>query len=253
MLGTAPVTTLAPGDSESLTSHVAVHCTAAELPRYPSGVTVTVRTPAGKGKPAGSPTTLPLSFDAGHPSATSAGGVFGGQVDDFISGTTGSFYQLCGTVLALMPPRVTAAVNPGTPSPQNPVVGYSVHIDKGPEVAEMAVTLAKPPAIPGVSSQTDLSGPREIGAEGLDVTITDRITDCVAFGNYLAVRGGATQAAEALNSAAPIGLQPVDPRFRTMPTPLSATTQGVFDGLTPGTADLQSALLNQLASVCPML
>jgi hypothetical protein len=253
VVGAAPATTIAAGDSESLTSHVAVHCTAADLPRYPSGVTVTVRTPAANGKAAGSPTTLSLAFDAGHPSAGSSNGFLTTEVDGFIATTTGSLYQLCGDVLTMMPPRVSATANPGNASPQNPVVGYSLHIDSSPDAAQMAVALPKPPAIPGVSAQTDLAGPAQIGTQGLDVNVTDRITDCEAFGAYLAVRGGATQAAEALNAATPIGLQSVDPRFQTTPTPLSTTAQGVFDGVTPGTADLQSALLTQLASVCPML
>ncbi|WP_194906879.1 hypothetical protein [Catenulispora rubra] len=250
----APATTLAPGDSESLTSRVAVHCTAADLPRYPSGVTLTVRTPAAVGKAAGAPTALPLAFDAGHPTALPVGSNgFFTEVDGFSTTTTSSFYELCGEVLTMIPPRVSATANPGDASPRNPVVGYSLHIDNSPDAAQMAVVLPKPPAVPGVSAQTDLAGPEQIGTQGLDVNVTDRITDCGAFGDYLAVRGGATQAAEALNAATPIGLQPVDPRFQTTPTPLSTTAQAVFDGVTPGTADLQSTLLTQLAAVCPML
>lgn len=254
VVAAAPAMTVAPGDSEALTSRIAVHCTAADLPRYPSGVTLTVRTPAADGKAAGVPTALPLAFDAGHPSTLPlmSNGFFT-EVDGFSTATTSSFYQLCGQVLTMIPPRVSATANPGAASPRNPVVGYSLHIDNSPDAAQMAVVLAKPPAIPGVSAQTDLAGPEQIGTQGLDVNVTDRITDCGAFGTYLAVRGGATQAAEALNAATPIGLQPVDPRFQTTPTPLSTTAQAVFDGVTPGTADLQSTLLTQLAAVCPML
>ncbi|MEZ0106908.1 hypothetical protein ABH920_000899 [Catenulispora sp. EB89] len=254
VVAAAPATTLAPGDSESLTSRVAVHCTAADLPRYPSGVTLTVRTPAADGKAAGAPTSLPLAFDAGHPSALplASNGVFT-EVDGFSTTSTSSFYQLCGDVLTMIPPRVSATASPGDASQRNPVVGYTLHIDNSPDAAQMAVVLAKPPAVPGVSAQTDLAGPEQIGSQGLDVNVTDRITDCDAFGTYLAVRGGATQAPEALNAATPIGLQPVDPRFQTTPTPLSITAQAVFDGVTPGTADLQSTLLTQLAAVCPML
>ena len=254
VLSTAPITALAPGDSEALTTRIAVHCTAADLPRYPSGVTVTVRTPAAKGKPAGSPTTVPLAFDAGHPSAPLANTdpVMSGV---FITGSyaTSSFYQLCGDVLSMMPPRVSATAVPGSPSQQNPVVHYTLHIDDSPDIPQMALPLSKPPAVPGVVSQTDLAGPRQIGSEGLDVDVTDRITDCSAFGEYLAVRGGAMQAAEALNAATPVGLQPADPRFQTTPTPLGRTAQAMFDGVTPGTADLQSALTTQLAAVCPEL
>ena len=257
MVGAARATTIAPGDSESLTSRVAVHCTDTDLPRYPSGVTLTVRTPAAAGKPAGAPTTLPVAFDAGHPTAATqtgnGNGFFPYGVDDYMTYTTGSLYQLCGYVLTMVPPRISASADAGNPSPQNPVVGYSLHIDHSSDTPQMAVPLPKPPAIPGVSARTDLAAPQQIGTQGLDVTVTDRITDCDAFGAYLAVRGGATQAAEALNAATPIGLQPVDPRFQTAPTPLSVTAQAVFDGVTPGTADLQSTLLNQLAAVCPML
>jgi hypothetical protein len=145
---------------------------------------------------------------------------------------------------------VSATALSGSPSQQNPVVKYSLHIDGNPAAAEMAVPLPKPPVVPGVSAQTDLAGPQQIGTEGLDVEVTDRITDCGAFGDYLAVRGGAAEAGAALNAATPIGLQPVDPRFRTTPTQLASAAEPEFDGVTPGTADLQAALLTQLAAVC---
>ena len=253
LIGTPSLSTLAPGDAKTVTSRIAVHCTAADLPRYPSGVTVTVRTPAAKGVAAGSPTAVPLAFDAGRPAASDPAAEYPGEVYDFGSYVTDSFYRLCGDMLSKMPARVSASAVPGTPSPQNPVVRYSLHIDDNPEAAEMAVVLSKPPAVPGVSAQTDLAGPRQIGTQGLDVNVTDRITDCRAFGDYLAVRYGATQAAAALDSATPVGLQPVDPRFQTTPTPLAAAAQPEFDGITPGTADLQSALLTQLSAACPDL
>lgn len=265
LLTAAPHTTLPPGGSEALTSKVAVHCTAPDLPRYPSGVTVTVRTPATKGEAAGPAGTLPLAFDAGHPATPAAGAdsqnseIFLTTGSDFsgVFPTTSSFYQLCGSVVAMDPPRVSATAVPAAPgqvpSLQNPVVRYTLHIDNSLDIPRMAVPLGKPSAVPGVSAQTDLAGPRQIGSEGLDVTVTDRVTDCSAFGDYLAVRGGATQAAEALDTATPVGLQTVDPRFQTTPSPLSSTATAVFDGLTPGTADLQQTLLSQLAAVCPEL
>jgi hypothetical protein len=264
VVGTAPLTTLAPGDSEALTSRVAVHCTATDLPQYPSGVTVTVRTPATKAEAAGPATSVPLAFDAGHPAEPapdddpasaddSMGGLGEVGVATIGSFVTSSFYRLCGDVLTTMPPRVSATGWSGVPSRQNPVVHYSLHIDDSTNAAQVVLPLSKPPVVPGVSAQTDLTGPQQIGSEGLDVNVTDRITDCTAFGGYLALRGGAGEAADALNAATPVGLQPVDPRFRTTPTPLSSTAQSVFAGLTPGLADLQSTLLTQLATICPEL
>lgn len=265
VVSSPPATTFAPGDAEALTSRVAVHCMAADLPRYPSGVTVSVRTPAARGKAAGPVTEVPLAFDAGHPAAPPAGA--GSQNSDIflaagtdalgVSPATSSLYQLCGAVLAMAPPRVSATAvlaAPGqAPSPRNPVVRYTLHIDGSPDHPEVALPVSKPTAVPGVSAQTDLAGPRQIGSDGLDVTVTDRVTDCSAFGDYLAVHGGATQAAESLSAATPVGLQPVDPRFQTTPTLLSSSALAVFDGLTPGTADLQETLLSQLAAVCPDL
>ena len=254
VLDTPVYPTLAPGDSEAVATQVAVHCTAPDLPRYPSGATLTVRTPAGKGVAAGSPTTVPLAFDPGRPAqAESAPEAYMGENPDFGEYSTGSFYRLCGDALSRMPSRVSATAVPGSPTPQNPVLRYSLHIDYNTDAAEMAVLLAKPPVVPGVSAQTDLTGPRQIGTQGLDVNVTDRITDCRAFGDYLAVRGGATEAANALDDATPVGLQPVDPRFRTAPTLLSTAAAGEFDGITPGTADLQATLTTQLAAVCPDL
>lgn len=260
VLDPAPAMTLGPGDTEALTTKIGVSCDAAALPEYPSGVTATVRTPAAKDKAAGSPATVPLAFDPGHPALPASGAEeaaanpeFLGSLDalQFQSYVTSSFYRLCGDVLASVPSRVSATAVTGTPSPQNPVVSYSLHIDADSDAPRMAVPLPKPSTVPGVSAQTDLSAPEQIGSEGLDVNVTDRITDCSALGDYLAVRGGASVAAAALNAATPIGLQPVDPRFRTTPTQLAAAAQPVFVGITPGTADLQSALLAQLASVCP--
>jgi hypothetical protein len=254
VLGAPSFPTLAPGDSEAVTAQVAVHCTASDLPQYASGATVTVRTPAAKGMAAGAPTTVPLAFDPGHPAeAASGSGSYFGENPDFGEFSTGSFYRLCGDVLGRLPSRVSATAVSGSPNPQNPVLHYSLHIDNNPDAAEMAVVLAAPPVVPGVSAQTDLAGPRQIGIQGLDVNVTDRITDCRAFGDYLAVRGGATEAANALDDATPVGLQPVDPRFQTTPTPLSTAAAGEFDGITPGTADLQATLTTQLAAVCPDL
>ncbi|MBS2535236.1 hypothetical protein KGQ20_20950 [Catenulispora sp. NF23] len=248
---------LAPGDAESLTGLVAVHCDALNLREYPTGVTVSVRTSAAKGRPAGPSTTLTLAFDPGHPTADPGAGAvdeLGGIVGNLGFTTTSSFYRLCGDALTLMPPQVSATAVTGSPapSPQNPVVRYWLHIDS--DAAQIAVPLPKPPIVPGVSAQSDLAGPAQmIGVEGLDVEVTDRITDCSQFGDYLAIRGGAEQAGASLNAATPIGLEPVDPRFRTTATPLSSAVQSQFDGLTPGTADLQTALLSQLAAVCPDL
>ncbi|ACU76622.1 hypothetical protein Caci_7798 [Catenulispora acidiphila DSM 44928] len=260
VLASAPHMTLPPGDAEALTSRITVDCAAANLPQYPSGVTLTVRTPATKGVPAGPATSVPMSFDPGHPAMPDSSDDTSptdpyllGATDSYGSYVTSSLYRLCGDVLAMMPSQVSATAVSGSPSPQNPVVSYSLHIDGNPKSAQMAVPLPKPPAVPGVTARTDLTSPQEVGSEGLDVNVTDRITDCDAFGRYLAVRGGATQASEALNSATPIGLQPVDPRFRTTPTQLAAAAQPEFDGITPGTADLQSTLLVQLAAACPDL
>jgi hypothetical protein len=254
VLGTPSTPTLQPGDAEAVTARVAVHCTASDLPQYPSGATLTVRTPAAKGVPAGSPTTVPLTFDPGHPTKTaSTPETFMGESLDFGEYSTSSFYRLCGDVLSRLPSRVTATAVPGSPTPQNPVLHYSLHIDDNPDAPQMAVVLAEPPVVPGVSAQTDLAGPQQIGTEGLDVNVTDRITDCRAFGDYLAVRGGATEAANALDDATPVGLQPVDPRFQTVPSLLSTAAAGEFDGVTPGTADLQGTLTTQLAAVCPGL
>jgi|GEM_PF-3510442 len=254
LLGTPSTPTLQPGDSEAVTARVAVHCTASDLPQYPSGATLTVRTPAANGVAAGSPVAVPLTFDPGRPTKTvSTPETFLGENPDFGEYSTGSFYRLCGDVLSRMPSRVSATAVPGSPTPQNPVLHYSLHIDHNPDAAEMAVVLAKPPVVPGVSAQTDLTGPQQVGTEGLDVNVTDRITDCRAFGDYLAVRGGATEAANALDDATPVGLQPVDPRFQTVPTLLSTAAAGEFDGITPGTADLQATLTTQLAAVCPDL
>ena len=254
VLGRPSFPTLAPGDSEAVTTQVAVHCTASDLPQYPSGATVTVRTPAAKGVAAGTPTTVPLAFDPGHPAVTVSGsGAYLGENPDFGEFSTGSFYRLCGDVLGRLPSRVSATAVPGSPTPQNPVLHYTLHIDDNPDAAEMAVVLTEPPVVPGVSAQTDLAGPQQIGIEGLDVNVTDRITDCRAFGDYLAVRGGATEAANALDDATPVGLQPVDPRFQTSPILLSTAAAGEFDGITPGTADLQATLTTQLAAVCPDL
>lgn len=254
LLGTPSTPTLQPGDSEAVTARVAVHCTASDLPQYPSGATLTVRTPAAKDQAAGSPATVPLTFDPGRPTkAASTPETFMRENLDFGQYSTASFYRLCGDVLSRMPSRVRATAVPGSPTPQNPVLRYSLHIDDNPGAAEMAVLLATPPVVPGVSAQTDLTGPRQIGTEGLDVNVTDRITDCRAFGDYLAVRGGATEAANALDDATPVGLQPVDPRFQIAPTLLSTAAAGEFDGITPGTADLQATLTTQLAAVCPGL
>ncbi|MEY9925589.1 hypothetical protein ABH926_000209 [Catenulispora sp. GP43] len=260
VLDPAPHMTLGPGDAEALTSKVDVNCDAGDLPQYPSGVTATVRTPAATGKAPGSPTAVPLAFDPGHPAPPASGAgaaavnpefLGANDVFQFQSYTTSSFYRLCGDVLATMPSRVSATALTGSPSLQNPVVSYSLHIDANSAAAQMAVPLPKPPTVPGISARTDLSAPEEIGSEGLDVNVTDRITDCAAFGDYLAVRGGASQAAAALNAATPVGLQPVDPRFRITPTPLASAAEPEFGGLTPGTADLQSTLLVQLSAVCP--
>ncbi|WP_194922466.1 hypothetical protein [Catenulispora pinisilvae] len=248
---------IAPGDAESLTGLVAVHCDAPNLREYPTGVTLSIRTAAAKGQPAGSPTTLTLAFDPGHPTAdpgTGTDDALSGIVGDLGFATTSSFYRLCGDALTLMPPQVsaTALTDGPSPSPQNPVVRYSLHIDS--DAAQVAVPLPKPPAVPGVSAQSDLSGPEQmIGVEGLDVDVTDRVTDCSQFGDYLSIRGGAQQAGASLNAATPIGLESADPRFRTTATPLSSAVQPQFDGLTPGTADLQLALLAQLAAICPDL
>jgi hypothetical protein len=258
VVGAAPHTTFAPGDSAALTTKVTVHCTAADLPRYPSGVSVTVRTPATATQPAGAPITVPLSFDPGHPassstdSAPSGDTYLGGRIDNIFSATT-SFYELCGDVLAVAPHRVSATTVRGTPSVQDPVVRYTLHIDNSPGAEQMAVPLTKPPTVPGVSAQTDLVAPQQIGSEGLDVNVTDRVTDCQAFGDYLTARGGATRAVAELNAATPVGLVAADPRFQTTPTPLSSTSLPLFDALTPDTADMQATLLTQLAAVCPEL
>jgi hypothetical protein len=255
----APDTIIPPGESAALTTRVNVHCTAQDLPRYPSGVTVTVRTPPAKGRAAGSATTLPLTFDVGHPgddstaSAADRLGLALGQPYYAGSFATDSFYRLCGNVLRLMPPLVTTAALPGNPSPQNPVIRYTLHVAASSDTSQTAVPLTQPIEVPGVSGQSDLTAARQIGPDGLDVTVTDRITDCSAFGSYLSVRGGATQAAHALDAAVPVGLEPADPRFQTSPVPLSTMTGPVYIGVGTENADLQSALLDQLSAACPDL
>jgi hypothetical protein len=251
----APGTVLSPGQSVALTTRVAVHCTDQSLPRTPSGVTVTVRTPAAAGQAAGSRTTLPLTFDAGHPGEDLAAAGLTPE-DQFVMGSyaTSDFYRLCGEVLRMMPLDVTAKALPGTPSPQNPVIRYTLHVAASPDTPETALPLSTPADVPGVSAQTDLTAARQIGPDGLDLTVTDRITDCAEFGSYMSIRGGATQAAQTLDSAMPVGLEPTDPRFQTSPMPVAPTAGPVYVGIGGAGLDSQrSAVLQQLAAICPDL
>ncbi|MFL6110624.1 MAG: hypothetical protein ACJ786_04645 [Catenulispora sp.] len=245
--------TVQPGEAVSVMARVAVHCTAADLPQYPSGVTVTVRTSGDKTKPAGKPTDLALAFDQGShdsvlpdtdPVSRSMAGSF----------ATNSFYHLCANVLALMPPQVTANVLPSGAGPRNPVVRYRLHIEGTSGVADIVAPAPPPSRIPGVSAETDLGAAKPVGASGLDVTVTDRITDCAAFGDYLASRGGATVAADSLHSAAPLSVEPADPRFRTAVVngPIGRD-EGLFLKFTDGGATVLGDLLAELTAACPQL
>lgn len=247
--------TVKPGEAVSVMARVAVHCTAPDLPQYPSGVTVTVRTAADKTKPAGKPTDVALPFDLGsHDSVMSDGDRMPSySVDAFV---TNSFYHLCANVLALMPIRVTTTVLPSGASPQNPVVRYVLHVAGTPGAAEVVKTTPPSVRVPGVSVETDLREPQRVGASGLDVTVTDRITDCAAFGDYLADWSGAMQAANALHSATPLSLEPADPRFltatATRPLGQEANLFGVFSSAAGDGKEL-GALLTELIAACPQL
>jgi len=243
--------TVKPGEAVSVVARVSVHCTAADLPQYPSGVTVTVRTAGSKTRPAGKPTDVALAFDHGShdsvlPDASDQGSAY--LVNSF---ATNSFYHLCANAVALMPPQVTATVLPSGASPRNPVVRYALHIEGTPGIADIVAPAAPSSRVPGVSVETDLDGTKPVGNSGLDVTVTDRITDCAAFGDYLTSRGGAAVAADTLHSAVPLSLEPADPRFRsaTVNRPIGRD-EGLF--ATSGGTVL-GALLAELTAACPQL
>ncbi|NUR61889.1 MAG: hypothetical protein HOV87_25000 [Catenulispora sp.] len=257
----APKATVEPGQAVALTTRITVRCTASDLPQAPTGATVTVRTAADKGHAAGAPTKLPLTFTAGSggtpPSGVAPGlaealpGNGQGQVYMIGSYVTDSFYRLCGSVLMRMPARISAEVPATDAGPQNPAVRYSLHIAGTPGAAQVVTKTANPTVLPGVSTETDLPGPLPIGASGVAVTVTDRITDCAAFGRYLAVHGGAATAPMWLSFATPVTVQAADPRFRIAEA--SGTGLDGLDALTGGEADLQDAVLAQVAAACPDL
>ncbi|OLE27767.1 MAG: hypothetical protein AUG49_04330 [Catenulispora sp. 13_1_20CM_3_70_7] len=212
---------------------------------------VTVRTAGSKTRPAGKPTDVALAFDHGShdsvlPDASDQGSAY--LVNSF---ATNSFYHLCANAVALMPPQVTATVLPSGASPRNPVVRYALHIEGTPGIADIVAPAAPSSRVPGVSVETDLDGTKPVGNSGLDVTVTDRITDCAAFGDYLTSRGGAAVAADTLHSAVPLSLEPADPRFRsaTVNRPIGRD-EGLF--ATSGGTVL-GALLAELTAACPQL
>lgn len=257
----APKAVVKPGESVALTTRIAVRCTAADLPSAPTGATLTVRTAADRGQAAGAATDVPLTFTAATPGATKAAGISGpvealqgsglGQAYLIGSYVTDSFYQLCGGVLAKMPVGITTGTPSTDASPQNPVVRYTLHVAGTPGAAQEVTTLTGTTAVAGVSAQTDLTGPRSIGASGVDVTVTERITDCAAFGQFLAVHDGANSAAMWLSYAAPVAVQATDPKFRV--PGVSGTGLAEMDALTSSGSEAQDALLDQVAAACPAL
>ena len=257
----APKATVEPGQAVALTTRITVRCTAADLPRAPTGATVTVRTAADRDHAAGAPTDLALAFTAGAAGTAASDGTPGpaealpasgqGQVYMIGSYVTDNFYRLCGGVLARMPAHVTMAAPATDAGPRNPVVRYDLHIAGTPGAAQVVTKPATAPTLPGVSIETDLTGPLPIGADGVAVTVTDRITDCAAFGRYLAVRGGAATAPMWLSFAAPVTVQAADPRFQI--PGVSGTGLDSFETLTTGDTDLQDAVLNEVAAACPEL
>ncbi|MFD0631159.1 hypothetical protein ACFQ9X_05450 [Catenulispora yoronensis] len=110
---------------------------------------------------------------------------------------------------------------------------------------------ASPPQVPGVSAETDLHSTQPIGNEGVDVAVTDRITDCTAFGNFLAIRGGAATATLWLSYASPVAVVPTDQRFVTS-TPSDAALEA-FDPQSGRMSGFEDALLEQIAAACPNL
>src|SRR5262249_42780524 len=136
----APDTMVAPGASATLTTRIAVHCNAKDLPQYPSGVTVTVHTVSAKDKPTttGAATDVPLTFP---PAPTTGGQQDRGREQAYTMGAapTGSFYHLCGAVLTMMPADITATALPAADAtPQNPLVRYRLHIESTPGADQVA-------------------------------------------------------------------------------------------------------------------
>jgi len=253
----APDTVVPANTSATLTTRIAVHCNAKDLPQYPSGVTVTARTISGKDKATATsaPTDIPLTFT---PAPTNGGGQQDrGPEQAYTVGAdpTGSFYHLCGDVLTMMPADITAtAITTTATTPQSPQVSYRLHIESTPGTNQVATPAKSTSTIPGVTAETDLKTTQPIGPTGLDVTVTDHITDCTALGTYLLSQGGAGRAAALLNEAAPFSVQPADPRFRLDDRLApSAWSQGLFDVYQEQGASLQEALVSQLAAACPEL
>jgi hypothetical protein len=148
---------------------------------------------------------------------------------------------------------MTVTVPPGGAGPRNPVVRYTMHNSGASKAAQVVAPSTTVPTMPGVTSETDLKDPLPIGPAGVDVAVTDRIIDCEALGDYLAIRGGATAAALWLSSAVPVSVEPADPRFRLPPGPASPI-RGDFDTfVVDGDVQFQDAVLEQLAAICPSL
>lgn len=249
----APKATVKPGESVALTTRVAVHCTAPDLPGSPTGATVTVRSAAAPGRAAGTPTDVPLAFTGGADGGTAPNSeeLQTSMVGSYV---TGSFYRLCGTVLAKMPVGITVGFPAADAGPGNPVVRYTLHISGARNALQVVAPSTTAPTMPGVTSETDLKGPQPIGPAGVDVAVTDRITDCRALGDYLAIRGGASTAALLLSAVAPVAVEAADPRFRVPSPPASPMRD--YDALTgESTSDVtfQDGLLGQMAAACPDL
>ncbi|GAA1992861.1 hypothetical protein [Catenulispora subtropica] len=251
VVDSAPKAMVKPGESVALTTRVAVHCTASDLPRSPTGATVVVRTAADKGKKAGDPIEVPLTFTSG-----SAEGAVPNpnQSQSYLVGSyvTGNFYHLCANVLAKMPAGISVRASTLDATLGNPVVRYTMHIDGTRGASQIVTASTTAPTMPGVTSETDLKGPLPIGASGVDVAITDRITDCTAFGDYLAIRGGAATAALWLSSVAPLSVEAADPRFR-LPQEQRSMMQSLETFGELSDDSFQDALLGQLAAACPAL
>jgi hypothetical protein len=247
----APKATVKPGESVALTTRVTVRCTAADLPASPTGATVTVRTAAEKGTKAGAATDVPLTFTTKLTEAVLPNPV---QSSTYLIGSyvTGSFYHLCGNVLSTMPARISATAPATDVSPRNPVVRYTMHIAGARGASQIVSVSTTAPTMPGVGSETDLKGPRPIGDSGVDIAVTDRITDCRAFGEYLAIRGGAATATLWLSSVTPLSVEAADPRFRS-PQEAGSMMESLDSFAEANDSRFEEAVLGQLAAACPDL
>jgi len=156
----APVTTIPPHAAAVLTAKIVVHCDAPDLPRSPTGVTLVARSAADKDHPAGKPATIPVNFDAGQSSdliGSGSGSVIMNQQGYVVgSSVSSSFYRVCSNVFSSSLPYVTARVlsDGPAPSPQNPVVRYSLHMDGSTNAERLAVALPNLVTVPGLVVRT---------------------------------------------------------------------------------------------------